>query len=172
MEIIYQNIAKTKADIIVNAANGIGFMGGWIGKYIPFKGVAESLHYQSKGSIEKEAKRKAKKTPWVPRIFWGRSPGECYVTGAGNLSATWIIHAVTMRYPGMPTSTTTVKKLLPVILQTARSLGAKSVAIPLLGTGTGGLNPEKVLAIYQDFFKTVSDIDVLIILFDEKKRRP
>lgn len=60
-KIINQDITRVKADILVNESNGIGFMGGLIGKYIKTKGVAEAIHYATKGAVEKEAKRACKK---------------------------------------------------------------------------------------------------------------
>lgn len=165
MNISYTDIAEVRADIIVNAANGIGFMGGCIGKKVKFSGVAESLHYATQGQIEKIAKQKARKVKWIPGILWGHRAGEVYVTGSANLNAKWVIHAVTMRYPGMPARMSVIEKLIPLILEEARKLGAKSIAVPLLGTGTGGLNKEKVLTLYEKYFEQVTDLEIEVILF-------
>lgn len=169
LNIIYGDITRAKSDVIVNAANGIGFMGGIIGRLIPLPGVAEAIHYATKGKVEKEAKKNAKKVWWLPRIFCGHRAGECYVTSAGGLSAYWIIHAVTMPYPGMTTSLETVKSLLTIIIREARMLGAMSISIPLLGTGTGGLDEKEVLELYKETLNNVdNDLDIQIVVY--KKR--
>jgi O-acetyl-ADP-ribose deacetylase (regulator of RNase III) len=164
MEIIYGDITKANADVIVNAANGLGFMGGIFGRLSKLPGVAESIHYRTRGIVEKEAKKKSRKIKWIPSLFRGHKSGELYVTSAGNLSAFWIIHAVTMPYPGMRTSLQTVRSLLPMIVQEAKLLNASSVAIPLLGTGTGGLNVEDVLSIYTEVLSSVEEIEIVIYI--------
>ena len=58
---INNGIALSTADAIVNASNGIGFMGGKSGLECRKKGVAESLHFISQGAIEPLAKTKCKK---------------------------------------------------------------------------------------------------------------
>lgn len=156
------SITEITADIIVNASNGIGYMGGFIGTLIKFEGVAESINYSTKGIVEKEAKKVSKKSKYLPRYFCGHRPGEIFVTKAGNLNAMYIIHAVTMRYPGMLTNINAIKELLPKILSKAEELDAKSIAIPLLGTGTGKISKDKVLKLYKEFFNDITDLDVII----------
>lgn len=160
--VIKEDISKIKADIIVNASNGIGYMGGITGRFIKLTGVAESIHYTTKGIVEREAKKASKKSKYSPRYLCGHKPGEIFVTGAGNLDATHIIHAVTMRFPGMITNIEVIKVLLPKIILKAYELKAKSLAIPLLGTGTGRIEKDKVLILYEDFFTDVRDIDIII----------
>ncbi|WPS85620.1 macro domain-containing protein (plasmid) [Brevibacillus halotolerans] len=158
IKITYGDITNAKADIIVNAANGIGFMGGMIGRFIKLPGVAESIHFVTKGNVEKEAKIAAKKAKWIPRILCGHRAGEVYVTRGDCLSAKWIIHAVTMRYPGMKTCLSIVDSLLNKIIQEAKLLSATSIAIPLLGSGVGGIKEEEVLSLFN---KRLSDVDGL-----------
>ncbi|MBP1308980.1 O-acetyl-ADP-ribose deacetylase (regulator of RNase III) [Paenibacillus sp. 1182] len=162
MNIIYGDITKANVDVIVNAANGIGFMGGIVGRFIKLPGVAESIHYATKGDVEKEAKEKSRKHKWIPSFLYGHCSGECYVTNAESLSCKWIIHAVTMPYPGMRTTIRKVRLLIPEIIKTAQLLKARSIAIPLLGTGTGGLNEEEVLALFKEEFSHVQGIDIII----------
>lgn len=169
MTIVYGDITNLKADVIVNAANGIGFMGGLIGRFIRLPGVAESIHYRTKGLVEKESKRKSRKSKWIPSVLWGHKTGELYVTGAGSLPAYWIIHAVTMKYPGMRASLRTVEKLLPLIIQEAKLLNARTIAIPLLGTGTGGLKEDEVLALYKAVFSKEDLLDIQIVLYAKEK---
>lgn len=162
--IVKIDITEIKADIIVNASNGIGYMGGIIGKFIKCKGVAETIHYKTKGTVEKEAKKAAKTSKYLPRFLCGHRQGEVFITGAGNLHAAHIIHAVTMRFPGMTTNMDVIKVLLPQIVSEAYKLKAKSLAIPLLGTGTGKIEKDKVLKLYKDFFGNIEDMEIIISL--------
>lgn len=165
MKTVSIDICKVKADVIVNAANGIGFMGGILGRYIPLRGVAESINFATKGKVEKEAKKAAKKHRWLPRILCGHHAGEVYVTGAGGLPSSWIIHAVTMRYPGMRSDIHIIEILLGKIIEKARKLNAKTLAIPLLGSGTGGIHPKEVFNLYEDLLSRVEDIEIIVVLF-------
>ncbi|AYB41756.1 phosphatase (plasmid) [Brevibacillus laterosporus] len=165
MNLIYKDITQLEVDIIVNASNGIGFMGGYIGRYIKFSGVAESIHYETQGEVEKEAKRAARKKKWLPRYLAGHHAGEVFLTGAANLKASWIIHAVTMPYPGMKAKLDTIEHLLPQILILARRLKAKSIALPLLGTGIGGLAQEAVLLLYKECLSSIKDLEVYVVFF-------
>ena len=166
--IIQSSIIDLEADILVNASNGIGFMGGIIGRYVKFNGVAESINFTTKGYVEKEARKAAKRNKYLPRYICGYPPGDIFVTGAGSLKANYIIHAVTMRYPGMPSRIKIINKLLPKIIEKAYELNAKSIALPLLGTGTGNISREKVLDLYNNFFHNkYSDLDIVICYISE-----
>lgn len=163
--IVKGDITEFKGDIIVNASNGVGYMGGFIGKYIKLKGVAEAIHYKTKGIVEREAKEACGMTRFINwRTRNGIKAGEVFVTRAGNLQVKHIIHAITMPFPGMTTGLGVVQELLPKICEKARELGAKTVAIPLLGTGTGGVPKEDVLKMFEEFFSKVSDLEVKIIV--------
>lgn len=158
------DITKIRADIIVNASNGVGYMGGIIGTYVKCKGVAESIQYITKGTVEREAKKVSKKSKYLPRYLCGHKQGEIFVTRAGNLNAKYVIHAVTMKYPGMSTNIDVIEELLPKIISKANELNAESLAIPLLGTGTGRTPKDKVLKLYECFFKDIKDIEIIISL--------
>lgn len=138
--IIYGDITKLDdIEAIVNASNGIGYMGGRVCVKELHKGVAESIQYVTKGAVEKLAKKECK----AHHIF-GYAPGEVFVTDAPNMEYKKIIHAVTMRFPGGKAKFETIEKLIPKIKLTAEKLNLRSVAVPLLGTGTGKLNRKAV----------------------------
>ena len=151
------DICQASCDVIVNASNGIGFMGGLIGLVWKCAGVAESIHYATRGKVEREAILKC-----LRHYIIGYMPGSVFVTGAYNLNCRFILHAVTMYLPGTFSTLGTVRRLLPKILQEARSLGARTIAIPLLGTGVGRLKPEKVMALYEEAFSGTDDVDVFV----------
>lgn len=141
-----KDIALSSADAIVNAANGIGYMGGQNGIHVRGKGVAESIHYISRGEVEKLS-RAACKT----KGLLGYSPGSVFMTEAPNLNCKYVIHAVTMRFPGSKSKIKFIKKLLPKIIAIAEQNNIQTVAIPLLGTGTGRLSKKDVGTIYREF---------------------
>lgn len=143
-----EDIALADTTAIVNASNGQGFMGGKKGVVHRRCGVAESLHYESKGAIEPLAKAKCKK-----HSLFGYGAGKVFVTQAPNLKCDYIIHAITMRFPASKAKIKNIKKLLPEIVHISEKLNCKSVAIPLLGTGTGRLNRTEVLDMYSDYLK-------------------
>lgn len=162
MEIVYGDICTFACDAVVNASNGIGFMGGKAGIRRRRPGVAESIHYATKGLVEREAKHVCRAHSTL-----GYKPGSVFVTQSHGLNCRHVIHAVTMRFPGTYSSLKTVKALLPKVLEQARALGVRSLAIPLLGTGTGHVDPNKVLALYQDLLGTVQDMNIYVLLYQK-----
>lgn len=159
LHIVYDDICNSDCDIIVNAANGIGFMGGILGWYIKFSGVSENINYATKGKVEREAVVKCLKHYLV-----GYMPGRVYVTKGYNLKCKYIFHAVTMWFPGTFSTMKIVNKLLPKIKEETEKRKLKSVAIPLLGTGVGHLKPEKVMEMYKRYFEQDNCIEVYVYL--------
>ncbi|MFP7474487.1 macro domain-containing protein [Niallia taxi] len=151
---IHGDIVKQRADIIVNASNGIGWMGGLFGRFIKLNGVAESIHYFDP-RIEKEAKRACKK-----RFM---KPGEVFITSSGKLECNQVFHAVTMYLPGTRSSLKSVEKCIQNIIKKAEECGAKSIILPFLGCGTGGLKKEQVNELYRTYFNAYEGITFHII---------
>ena len=163
-------IRLSQIDAIVNPSNGVGFMGGIIGKFIKLSGIAESIQYKTKGTVEAESKKACKKNKFVPRIFCGLNKGDIFITSAGNLPYKYIIHAVTVKYPGFSSDYNTIEKLLPKIIDKCKQFNVKSVAIPLLGTGVGGLSEEIILKMMTDFFQNNNfDLNIFIVIYKNKK---
>lgn len=142
-----EDIAFSSADAIVNASNGIGYMGGKKGIEKRKRGVAESIHYVSNGAVELLAKKKC-----IAKSIFGYAPGDIFTTDAPNLNTKNIIHAVTMRFPGSKAKIKTIEALVPKIIKIAEESNYKIVAVPLLGTGTGRLKLSDVLKVYYDYF--------------------
>lgn len=112
------DIAAVPAEALVNAANSRLWMGG---------GVAGAIKRAGGSEIEREA------------MSLGPRPcGDAVVTGAGRLSARYVIHAVTMA-PGRHADAALVRRATGNALLRCAELGVKSVAFPALGTGSGGL---------------------------------
>lgn len=150
------DISIVKADAIVNAANAVGYMGGWLGKHVRLRGVAESLHYATRGAIEQEARTVARKNK--------PSPGDVYITSAHALRATWVLHAVTMRKPGSRSSIEVIELCVDNIINECLRLGVHSLALPLLGTGTGRVNKQSVIDVYRTKLQKVEDVDVTVVV--------
>lgn len=164
LSVLNKSITDVNVDIIVNASNGVGFMGGFIGKIIRLPGVAEAIHYETKGVIEREAKSMAKRYKLVPRILAPYKTGETFVTTGGHLSEIGIIHAVTVKYPGFRSNIKTIEELLPKIIKISKEMKAKSIALPLLGCGNGGLRTDDVLKLYYDYFSDVDDLEIYVCI--------
>ena len=50
------DIVKADVDIVVNAANGVGYLGGILARKWKMSGVAQSINYATKGAVEKEVR--------------------------------------------------------------------------------------------------------------------
>ena len=114
------DITKSYVDAVVNAANSLMYMGG---------GVAGAIRRIGGIEIEEEAIKKAP----VP-------VGEAISTTAGKLNAKWVIHAPTMERPAMRIPDENVALATRAALDLANKMKIKSIAMPALGTGVGGIN--------------------------------
>ena len=124
VEAIVGDITKADTEAIVNAANSQLWMGG---------GVAGAIKRAAGNSVELEAMAQG------PIL-----PGQAVVTSAGSLPAPirWIIHAATMG-PDLQTSELLVRQATAAALAAADRVGARSIALPALGTGVGGFPMER-----------------------------
>lgn len=52
--IVNNDICKIKCDTVINESNGIGYMGGLLGRCIKLRGVAESINYRTRGRVERD----------------------------------------------------------------------------------------------------------------------
>ncbi len=122
--VVEGDITEARVEAIVNAANSQLVMGG---------GVAGAIKRKGGREIEEEAVKKAP----VP-------VGGAVSTGAGRLKARYVIHAPTMEYPAMRIPLENAVKATRAALQEALRLGVKSIALPAMGAGVGGLGVEEV----------------------------
>ena len=151
MKAILGDITKAKACVIVNAANGLGPMGG---------GVAYALKRAGGKVIEEEALQVCKKTD--PQV------GDVYVTTAGKLDAEYVFHAVTMKKPAQASNLEIVKKCLASLIKKARAMGVKTMVIPALATGVGGVPKKDVARVFKEVLKDIKDIDITVMDIDEE----
>jgi O-acetyl-ADP-ribose deacetylase (regulator of RNase III) len=115
------DIARMACDAVVNAANNHLWMGS---------GVAGALKKAGGPSVEREA-----------MALGPIEVGHAVTTGAGNLPVKWVIHAAVMGQD-LETDADKVRRATVSAVKEAERIGAKTVALPALGTGVGGLAME------------------------------
>jgi O-acetyl-ADP-ribose deacetylase (regulator of RNase III) len=114
------SITTCEVDAIVNPANSFGYMGG---------GVAGVIRKVGGQIIEDEAVAQAPV-----------QVGEAILTSAGDLICHKIIHAPTMHNPAEKTDAHKVFCATKAALELADKEDFRSIAMPGMGTGVGGLN--------------------------------
>jgi O-acetyl-ADP-ribose deacetylase len=162
LEIIRGDITKQSVDAIVNAANS-SLMGGG--------GVDGAIHRAGGGAILEACRAIRRDT--LPN---GLATGDAIATTAGKLLAKWVIHTVAPIWQGgnqgePELMASAYRRSLEVALE----VGAKSVAIPSLGTGVYG-NPVSVAApiALGEINKVLAlhpDLTVRMVLFSEADER-
>jgi len=140
------DLTKISCDAIVNPANSSGNMGG---------GVAGAIRKIGKDVIEKEAVSKAP----IP-------VGCAVATTAGALSCKYVIHAPTMKEPAMNIDVNNVKLATKAAFDLGVKLKLKSIALPGMGTGVGGVPTGDAAKVIAEIVKEFEDKFEKIILID------
>ena len=123
------DITEQEVDAIVNAANSDLILGSGVAGAISERGgPAIALECASKGPIE---------------------VGQAAVTGAGELSARFVIHAAGMP-PGGRASEESVRGALRHTFRAADEAGCSTIACPAIGAGVGGLSVQTCAEILLD----------------------
>ena len=117
--VVHGSILDADAQVIVNAANSLGLMGG---------GVAGVIKRAAGAEVEREAVKDA-----PIRV------GKAVLTSGGKTKFKGIIHAPTMPEPGMHIPVQNVALATKAALALADEKGFESIAIPGMGTGVGGV---------------------------------
>ena len=148
MSIIVQrgDLTKIPCDAIVNPANSFGYMGG---------GVAGAIKRDGGTEIENEAIAKAP----IP-------VGTAVFTIAGSLPCTFVIHAPTMEQPAMRIGVDNVRDATRAALELGVELNLKTIAIPGMGTGIGGVSTDAAAEAIVSIAKGLEDKFEKIILID------
>jgi O-acetyl-ADP-ribose deacetylase (regulator of RNase III) len=116
-EVVEGDITSLEVDAIANAANNHLWMGS---------GVAGAIKRAGGEEIEREA------------VSLGPIEiGDAVATGAGRLTASWVIHGAVMGQD-LRTDAELVRRTTGSCLRVADELGAESLALPAFGTGVGG----------------------------------
>lgn len=150
-EIIRNDIAKVNADAIVNTANPEPKIGA---------GTDHAI-YRDAGPRLLEARKR------IGNI----APGEVAVTPAFNLNAKYVIHAVGPAWQGGDRGEEQIlRRAYDNALTAAVLHHCKTVAFPLMATGTYGFPRDKGMSIaisaFTDFLIT-HDIQIVLVVFDK-----
>ena len=152
-KIIRDDITKVKADAIVNPANPEPVIGGGV----------ESAIYEAAG---KEKLLEA-------RIELGRlQPGKVGVTKAFNLDAKYIVHVSGLYWKGGNSfEVRCLKECYEKALKAALDKGGKSIAFPLLATGTYGfpkdIGLDVAVSTFTEFLEEY-EMDITLVVFDNE----
>jgi O-acetyl-ADP-ribose deacetylase (regulator of RNase III) len=113
------DITEESVDAIVNAANSSLILGS---------GVAGAIREKGGPTIQAECE-----------AHGPVEVGGAALTGAGSLEARWVIHAAGMRIGGQ-VSEESLQSTLRATLTLAEDQGCRSLALPAIGAGVGGLS--------------------------------
>ena len=118
IEFVQGDITKIEADALVNAANSALAGGG---------GVDGAIHRAGGPTLMEEC-----------RTIGGCPPGSAVATGAGNLRAKWVFHAVGPRYSGKEMDVEQLASCHLECLDLAVEKGCRSMAFCAISTGVYG----------------------------------
>lgn len=124
IEVVQGDITKISVDAIVNAANS-GLLGGG--------GVDGAIHRAGGPDILAECRELRAST--YPD---GLPTGHAVATTAGRLPARWVIHTVGPVYSKSEDRSALLRSAYSRSLEVADSLGARTVAFPLISSGVYG----------------------------------
>jgi O-acetyl-ADP-ribose deacetylase (regulator of RNase III) len=154
IELVQGDITAIDTDAIVNAANA---------QLAPGGGVDGAIHRAGGPAIRQELRA---------RYPQGCPTGSAVVTGAGNLKARWIIHAVAPVWQGgAHGEAELLRSAYAAALARAAEVGAQRIAFPSLGTGIYGnpLGPSARIALEEAarHLRTGQEpLTVTFVLFD------
>jgi O-acetyl-ADP-ribose deacetylase (regulator of RNase III) len=148
------DITESTTDAIVNAANNDLQLGA---------GVAGAIRRRGGPSIQAECDAVGP----IPL-------GEAAVTGAGNLSARFVIHAASMSL-GQPTLEPNLRAATLNSLKRATELKLRSIAFPAIGTGVAGFPIDRcaqvMLEVIRSHLTSGSTLErIEFVLFDESAK--
>ncbi len=152
--IVRNDISQIKADIIVISANPKPIIGGG----------TDSAVYEAAGADELLKKRKE---------IGDIQPGDTFYTDAFALDAKYIIHAVAPPWiDGEHDERNILHSCYRKALNLVDTLGAKSIAFPLLATGVYGFPKDQALSIAMEEIHTYlishDSTKIMLVVFDKE----
>ncbi|BCB97069.1 ADP-ribose-binding domain-containing protein [Dissulfurispira thermophila] len=146
IKFIKGNIFESNAEALVNSVNTVGVMG---------KGIA--LQFKERFP---ENYRLYKKTCEEGRV----TIGKMFVTSTNSLiNPRWIINFPTKKHWMHRSSYGFIEAGLDDLIKVIKDLNIKSIAIPPIGAGQGGLKWEKVKRIIED---KLGELDIEILVYE------
>ena len=151
--IIRDDITKVKADALVNPANPEPVIGGGV----------ESAIYEAAGKEKLLEERKE-----LGRL----QPGKVGVTEAFNLDAKYIVHVSGLYWKGGNSfEARCLKECYEKALKAALDKGCKSIAFPLLATGTYGfpkdIGLDVAVSTFTEFLEEY-EMEITLVVFDNE----
>ncbi len=139
------NVLEAKAEALVNTVNCVGHMG---------KGIA--LQFKKAYPANFDAYHKACVNHEV-------LPGRMFIHPLGSmLGVKYIINFPTKRHWREKSLYEDIASGLTALTADVKRLGIRSIAIPSLGCGLGGLDWEKVRPMIEEAFKPLASVDMLL----------
>ena len=158
LKVVLGDITRTKADVIVNAANSTLLGGG---------GVDGAIHMAGGPAILEECRK-------ISESQGGCPPGEAVITTAGRLPAKYVIHTVgPVWHGGMRNEDQLLASAYSNSLKLAVKNGARTIAFPNISTGVYGFPKERAAKIaitaVKEFLKTDKSLDeIIFVCFDRE----
>jgi len=144
LDYIKGNLLESRSDALVNTVNEVGVMG---------KGIA--LMFKERFPESSKAYSDACKDGLV-------KVGKVYATPSQQLFPKWIIHFPTKKHWRNPSKIEWIRDGLVDLARTVSQLGIRSIAIPPLGCGNGGLDWDAVKPLIEEAFTMLPRVDVFV----------
>lgn len=139
------NLLQSDAEALVNTVNCVGVMG---------KGIA--LQFKQAFPANFSAYQKACKAEAV-------HPGKLFVFDTGHMiNPRWIINFPTKTHWRAPSQISYIEQGLADLVGVIREYGIKSIALPPLGCGNGGLDWQQVQPLIEAALADLPEVEVLI----------
>lgn len=138
------NLLEADAEALVNTVNTVGVMG---------KGIA--LMFKDAFPKNFQAYAKACKEGEV-------EVGRMFVTERSGPGPRWIINFPTKKHWRNPSRLAWIEAGLADLVDIVRSRNIRSIALPPLGSGNGGLDWKTVLPLVEAASAALSDVDVIV----------
>ncbi len=138
------NLLEAPVEALVNSVNTVGVMG---------KGIA--LQFKRAFPANFTAYERACKAGEV-------EIGRVFVFETGELQPRWILNVPTKRDWRNPSRLDDVRRGIDALVAIIRRLGIRSVAVPPLGCGAGGLSWDVVRPLLEVALRELSDVEVML----------
>lgn len=138
------DLLKDESEAIVNTVNCVGVMG---------RGIA--LQFRNAFPENYKAYAKACKQELV-------QPGQMFVTETGEFTPRYTVNFPTKRHWRGKSRVEDVESGLEALVELVREKQIRSIAIPPLGSGLGGLDWKEVKPLIESAFAEMEDVNVVI----------
>lgn len=138
------NLLDASTEALVNTVNEVGVMG---------KGIA--LMFKERFPMASKEYMRAGKAGEV-------HVGKVFVTASEELFPKWIIHFPTKKHWRHPSKIEWIQDGLKDLARVVKDLDIKSIAVPPLGCGNGGLDWRDVRPLVEEAFAAMSGVDATI----------